>query len=380
MPGQLFITGYLRSGTTLLEKLLHNHEAVCVAPQPFPFLFYRAKEAFYRERGIAFEGYPLGHLFRERSYSTRDLTSFLMTHIFEAEEVAGAFRDMEGYSGQYVPELQRFRDSFHGGTFLDIYRRLTDLVAGIYRKEGALYKGSKEVFCEEFAPFFLESGAKVVVIIRDPRDVLTSANFGKGEKYIGKGLPTLYNLRKWRKSVAFALAYKGDAGFRFVRYEDLVRDTWVALDELTDFLGVEPFSKDQFDKGILDQKGELWMSNSSFEASGVVSRGSLGSFRKRLSEDTIRYIESVCYPEMRALGYEFHSCKDGFDEAAVRSFREPFEVGGKVFPADYSIQPFRAEEEIKRFRLIGSKMSEDEAREWFIFPKAHDLLKKALND
>ncbi|MFH2071358.1 MAG: sulfotransferase, partial [Actinomycetota bacterium] len=35
-PGQLLITGAYRSGTTLLEKLLHNHPDLSVAMQPFP--------------------------------------------------------------------------------------------------------------------------------------------------------------------------------------------------------------------------------------------------------------------------------------------------------------------------------------------------------
>ena len=56
-----FITGFLRSGTTLLEKLVHALPGACIGPQPFPFLYYDTKRAFLRARGCdAIQGYLLG--------------------------------------------------------------------------------------------------------------------------------------------------------------------------------------------------------------------------------------------------------------------------------------------------------------------------------
>jgi hypothetical protein len=75
-----FITGFLRSGTTLVEKLVHALPGACIGPQPFPFLYHDAKRAFLRGRGIDGERYPLGHLFGEGRYRPGDFEAFLARH------------------------------------------------------------------------------------------------------------------------------------------------------------------------------------------------------------------------------------------------------------------------------------------------------------
>ena len=57
--------------------------------------------------------------------------------------------------------------------------------------------GSKEIFCEEYIPYFLSNGVKVILLIRDPRDIITSLNFGKGADFTGEIRPTLFNIRNW---------------------------------------------------------------------------------------------------------------------------------------------------------------------------------------
>jgi Sulfotransferase family len=49
--GTLFVTGMQRSGTTLLEKLLHAHPELSVLSQPFPLLFVEVKRAFLESIG-----------------------------------------------------------------------------------------------------------------------------------------------------------------------------------------------------------------------------------------------------------------------------------------------------------------------------------------
>ncbi len=355
MAENLFITGFLRSGTTLLEKLLHNHPDICIGPQPFPYLFYRAKDIFYAKKKITDREYPLGHLFLERGYSPEEFNEFLAGYYFSEKEVVGAFDEMKNYSGCLMPELRDYRDQLGGGNFLEVYIRLTELVARIFNKREAIYKGSKEAFCEEYIPFFLGRKLKVILIIRDPRDMFSSISSGKGKDYAREGLPLLHILRSWRKSVAFALAFKDNPDFLFLRYEDLVKDTWKALDAIAGFLNVAPFQKDYFKNGILDQRGKLWKSNSSFEPRDVINTGSVGKFRETLSKDTINFIEKICLPEMLALGYE---------------------PAGN--PADIDEQNLM-EEETRRLNLLSSEITEKEKREWFIFPQAYDTLSRTVS-
>jgi len=42
----------------------------------------------------------------------------------------------------------------------------------------------------------------VVIIIRDPRDTVTSQHYGKADLQIGAPRPILFQIRQWRKSVA----------------------------------------------------------------------------------------------------------------------------------------------------------------------------------
>jgi len=380
MSNTLFITGFLRSGTTLVEKLLHNHRDVCVGSQPFPLLYYMAKEAFLARKGIKNEGYPLGHLFLEDRYTLDEFTDFLKTHVLTKDVVADAFVRMSGYSGQGTPALLNRCHEAGGGTFLEIFRKLSDIVAEIHGKAHAVYAGSKEVFCEEYVPMFLDGGARVVVVIRDPRDILASLRSSEGSRYANKGLPVLYVLRSWRKSVAFALAFMARSGFMFVRYEDVVIDTPGMLGRLAGFLGLDPYRDGQFEEGITGQDGRLWKANSSFEPYSFVSNRSVGKYVDILPPGVVRYVESVCYPELVAMGYELRECKTGFDRSAAEGIHEQQTAMHEFLAPDYSTNAENLGQEERRFALLKSNIGKDEMRAWFIFPKAYEIFRRAVNE
>jgi hypothetical protein len=145
-------------------------------------------------------------------------------------------------------------------------------------------------------------------------------------------------------------------------------------------LGLAPFDENSFSQGIFDQKGELWLGNSSFGKYSFISSASVGAFKTHLSEPCIRYIESVCYPELHVLGYEFLYCENGFDEEAIHNFKEPLPVTHRKFEPDYSQNSFRIDQEIQRLKQFKRDLSEEEQRIWYIFPKAYQIMKKNLED
>lgn len=102
-----------------------------------------------------------------------------------------------------MPELLQFCQhiTITPGTFYQVYKQLLSTLANYFNEHNLSYVGTKESFCEEFVPFFLGKQNKVIVIIRDPRAVVTSLNFGQATKYTGKARPVLYIIRQWRKSV-----------------------------------------------------------------------------------------------------------------------------------------------------------------------------------
>ena len=374
----LFITGSGRSGTTLIDKILHNHPNIGLGSQPFPNLYYSFKSKFLHQNNI-YKRYAFDHLFRESDYRLEELNRFLNSCVLSDAEIETLFYDMSKYSGQHMPEFLDFcRSRIVPGTFYEIYQQLLSYLADYLAKKSLLYIGTKEIWLEEFIPYFLRKNVKSIIIIRDPRDVVTSLCFGKGVNYTGNKRPLLYVLRQWRKSFSFCAQYQGHQNFAWIKYEDLVKETESVLTRLTSFLNVLPYINNSFSRGLYDQKGNLWLGNSSFGELSGISKASVASFKANLSESCIRYIESVCYPEMLFLNYEFLYCKNGPDMEAIRNLVEPMDVNHRKFEPHYSLNSSRSEQEIQRLKYFKLDLSVQKQQQWFIFPKAYQILKESL--
>jgi hypothetical protein len=342
-----FITGFLRSGTTLVEKLVHALPGACVGPQPFPFLYYDAKRAFLRARGAGEERYPLGHLFREERYRPEDFHAFLTHHRLTRDSVAASFAAMRGYSGWKLPAMAAHAESAAGGSFADVFRQLCDGLPGLLGCEGGRLLGAKEVFCEEFIPYFLAEGVSVILVLRDIRDVLTSLKFGSGAAYGNRELSVLHIVRQWRKSVAFALELSGSPGFETVRYEHLVAQPRAWLDRLAAQWGI-PAAAFAAVESLRDQEGREWESNSSFAPVRGVSRESVGRFAEHLPRELLGAVEWLCAPEMRVLGLE---------------------------PAGHANDSLADADERRRREIIPlANAGEAEQRRWCIFARAYRRL------
>jgi hypothetical protein len=379
----LLLTGCFRSGTTLLEKLLHGHDDILMASQAFPALFFHTKEAFLRGQGLD-RRYALGHQFLERAYTPYMFAAFLDEWGVDQNGLnAIVERLTQDSTGLRTPEIldhvDRLRPDRFWPLFLQFTKCLTDIFPG---KASSRYIGSKEAFTEEFIPFFLQHGTSVIVIIRDPRDVVASVHFGTGDRHMGADRPMLYTLRMWRKSLAYAIALEDNPNLAWLTYESLVTNPVETLSDLTRFLGLPDYPAHAFKDGIPDQYGALWGGNSSFSASYGIDPSATGKFRSRLPEDVTAYVEAVCYPELKALGYPFVAL-DRFDEAVIRGFKEPFEVTHRAFSdeKEYSSNPERVDRECDRMRLLQDSsptLSEDEQGAWFIHPRAFNRLRDAI--
>lgn len=327
--GTLFLTGMQRSGTTLLERMLG------LLSQPFPLLFVEAKRDFLRSLGRE-SRYPLGHLFLEDGYRQEDFDRHLAGFRIDRPRLERIFEEMEGFSGQYTRVDRSIIPQ-------DPPTGFAELVAGLY---GALQaKGGKETICEEFLPYLLDSGWQCVLILRDPRDVIASLNHGRGPEFGGRIKPTLFNIRNWRKSVAYALHLEGRPGFRWLRYEDLVADP-----------------------RALGFKGEIqgWTGNSSHGERTGVSAESVGAWRRVLPETVSRLIEATCLPEMRLLGYPA--------DAVLHGFEEPYEITREGVESDLA-NPANLEIEARRLELLPGPWA---GRAWFLFERAQARLREAM--
>lgn len=378
-PANLFVTGCYRSGTTLLEKLLHHHPALSVAPQPFPVFYFHVKSAFDSAYGLR-QRYPLEHRFCQNHYQAADFYRFLDEFELSRADLDHIFQDLSAYGpGCGTPQMLDLQHRFSPGTFTDVFRQLNERIAEIFPKQALRAVGSKEIVCEEYIPYLLKQGVKTIVIVRDPRDVVLSSTFNQRGSFTGKRRPVLYSLRIWRKSVAVALANEADENFCWMRYEDLVHDPLACLNRIAEFLRVEAFSPECFAAGLTDQWGTPWKGNSSFSDQLAVSGDSVGRYENALADDVVEYIEACCYPEMQALQYAPSRLR-GFEASAIERYRDPFDVEHGKFGADYSSSAEHVGQEVERYRKLAEQpdMTPEDAAAWFIDPRVVARLRDAI--
>lgn len=371
----LFVTGMFRSGTTLLEKLLCNHPALSVASQPAPYLWIELKRAFLATLGAA-DLLPLGSLFPEPRYTPEDFEEFLRHRRLDADELEDWLRAMRGYSGQHTPvePSPGLLDKLDGLSLSDVLRTLNRAVA---HRPGARGFGSKEVICEEYLPYLLTCGFHVVLILRDPRDVLASMRGGRGEEFVGPARPLLHDLRCWRRSAAYALALGDQPRCHVIRYEDLVRRPEGVLGELVEALELEPYPENAFRDGIRDQAGRPWGANSSHGGGLTISTASVGAHRRVFDDSEIAYVETLCWPEMRALG--FRPSLDAPDPKILESFVDRRVRRKGDVPPDLDQQPAQRELERRRLAILaGAKASSEETASLFRFESVARRLVDAL--
>lgn len=368
----LFLTGMQRSGTTLLEKLIALHPDASVLSQPFPLLFVEAKRDFLRGLGRTDTRYPLGHLFLEDGYRQEDFDRYLTEIRIDGARLEQIFEQMEGFSGQYThfdrSAVKRVIPRLPPGDF-------AGLVAGLYRAlspEPELpVAGGKETICEEFLPHLLARGLRCVLILRDPRDIVASLNHGRGPEYGGRLKPTLFNIRNWRKSVAYALQLEGHPGFLWLRYENLVADPATALRRIAEGMGLAPFAAGE----IRDPSGRAWTGNSSHGERPGVSATSVGSYRQVLDPATTRFIEAACLPEMRLLRYS-SSLDEEEAPGVLRDFEEPYEITREGLESDVASLA-NADLEVRRLELVAAP-ADSATQPWFLFERAHTRLREGV--
>jgi hypothetical protein len=351
----LFLTGMGRSGTTLLDRLLTSHEKIDVLSQPLPLIFVEAKQRFLKARGED-RYYVLNDDLVSRNYPQDEFNAYLDNFEIDAADIEDIFKRMESYSGQKTrrtDQSQMRPGTIHG------YKELLTRCLELYNVDSdADYIGMKEPMCEEFLPYLCKNGYKTIVIIRDPRDVLASANYPRKEKYLGSKKPALFILKTWRKSAEYIYQLRKNNNFLFLRYEDLVKNPYNELNRISDFLTIDRFSATAFDEGIIDRDGNPWVPNTSFDPGGpFISNRSVGIYKNILSKEEIRYTEAITAHEMEFLGYD--SDLDSNKIETIKNFRDRDVSDCEDIRSDYSSQEGNVSQELARIMNIENILYKD---------------------
>lgn len=314
------MTGCYRSGTTLIANFLNTHSQIRCYNQAFTDYFIERKKQYYFDRIISSKKY-LG-MGSPPLYFKDDFDNYCLSTKLQNLD----FGIGEGCMGE--PELRQWGVG-------EEYRIM--LSRHSLGRPSTEVLGNKEILCHEFATALLRSEVKMIFILRDPKRMLESLNYGRGHKYTGGHRPTLINLRNWREIAETAIELKSDPNVFVTRYEDFV-NTVDERSRLFDFLGVkmEVISL----QNLFDQDGKPWSSNTSF-----VSQG-----RRQLDLSLALYTEAVCYFELRKLGYS--TVVDPEEIPKIMSgFREPVDVFERnYYELDYSTSKENVVYEIERWK------------------------------
>lgn len=278
MTEQLLIVGSMRSGTTLLNRLLAANPGVAMIYHPTRFFEWPADLADL-DRGA----------------------------------LLAKLRETYGYFGRLDPATQgrceaALRELPSGAPKGDIYRALTRALAG--KPEAAVVGEKYAGRGAEMRPFHsMVPDGRILMIVRDPRDVLLSnkkriEQEAEMEHYWAGS--HLMALDDWADLAVLHRSFDQVQGGTYlqVRYEDLVSAPDPTLRRICDFIGV-PFAPEMLADGALrHDDGRQWRANTSHgEAYASVSDRSVGAYRTGLTAGELLCLNALLREHMRTFGY-----------------------------------------------------------------------------
>lgn len=341
---QVFVTGMLRSGTSLLQTLLTNHPELFVAYQPFHQLYVDTKQMFLDEQGWQ-RLLPLGDGMEAADDEPVRFARWLASRTFDADEISGLVARATTGKGGGAADLAPGPVPCPA-TFLALCQALHAHLAAQFAREHASCVGSKEVLCEEYLPALAAGGVRCLLIVRDPRAVIASANHGRYREQVGDRYPLLMLVRLWRKSAQAWLRMARHPGVVVLRYEDLVAGTDSVLDVIADFLSIAPFPRDLMGSPLRDHRGHPWTGNSSFGDKATVDASSSSAWRTTLSGAEARFIEACTRSEMAALCYAPESPPQ---RRAIAEFHEDTEGVRARYLQHYAVDARNLDIELSRW-------------------------------
>ncbi|MFZ5480232.1 MAG: sulfotransferase family protein [Myxococcota bacterium] len=276
MPGDpIFIIGTERSGSNLVRLLLNSHPNVAVPHPPHIVRYFAPLEPAY------------GDLSRDDAFArlVDDVLALLDAHIYAWEIPVDRDR---------IVREARPRDAF--GVYVALYDQYAEA-------KGKPRWGCKSTFMVHEIDRIMArfSGAKLLFLVRDPRDVCVSA-----KKSVFSHFHPYYTAQLWRdeqrKGIAALDALPAE-NILLVRYEELTTDAEAQVRRICDFVG-EPFDPRMLKFFETDEaKKSASLSESWANTAKPVKSDSVGQFHNSLTAQEIALVEHVCRAEMARLGY-----------------------------------------------------------------------------
>ncbi len=294
----LFVCGHRKSGTTLLISLFDHNPQLCVFPDDSSFWY-----AFFP-------------LYDSDDYSKEDKVDRIINTMFAS--LRTTWDRLDATSGKEFP-LQQLADRFRTrmqdveGSPRNLLREAVFAVGDTFRDgEEAGFLGwcekttSAEVYAAHIFDWF--PNAKVIHLLRDPRDNFASLKSGWQARYrkyndtIERLLQSMIDrgLLGMKMAQVNAARY-GSTRYRVVRFEDLTAHPEPVMRELADFAGID------FNERLLfpTAYGMPWKGNNfdglKFKKPDPTN---VGRWRSRITDHEAALIEFHFEKEMLQWDYE----------------------------------------------------------------------------
>lgn len=309
----IFIVGNSRSGTTMLGTILNQHHKI-----------YRFEEIHF------FEGMWSPKDYNQQISEKR--AKKLLKRLFFIERENGFFRDESTSKNDYSADISNIL-SGHNKDF-----SLEDIYGDFIFYETR--KSNKEIPCKQtprylsYIPEILKifPNAKIINMVRDPRDVLLSQKNKWRVRSLGINvIPYKEIIRSWinyhpvtisklwASSINTALKYKKD--MIFVKYEDLLEEPEKTLKIICQYLSID------FDSTMLDipQIGSSSV-KSDFNKKGIDKTRKDAWKNGGLTNTEIYICEKITGANMDKMGYKKSGIKPNYFMLFILLIILPFKL------------------------------------------------------
>ncbi|MBZ0265986.1 sulfotransferase [bacterium] len=310
----IFLCGHRKTGTTLLLSLFDNHPNLVTFPPDSGFFY-----AWYPK-------YASDEFTREQK-----IQRIIDTMYYNLKQ---DLKKLEAYQGGFEFEAlnEHFRSRMEGKP-ADPGRLIEEAILAygdiVIENDPSEIKGwvekttSTEIYAGELFNWF--PNAKVIHLLRDPRDNYSSLKSGWQARY-SKQADSIERIRQsmidrgllGMKMAAVNQEIYGAEQYKVVRFEDLTTKPMEVLQEICEFTGVDRTESMLFPSYM----GLPWKGNNfdglKFEA---ISPVNVGRWRQRIEPEEAHLIEFHFEPEMHRWGYELSSTADQRSSAAREHYK-----------------------------------------------------------
>ena len=226
---QIFIVGSSRSGTTMMGRILNNHKEI-----------FTLRELHFFDR--------IWTKYDNKKIDYNESVYILSLLLCVQSEGIFKINNFKNYEKKAINILNRYNDA---NSCLDIYQIFINYIS---------QKKDSQIICDQTPNniYYIKdilskfSDAKVLVMIRDPRDVLLSQKNKWKRKFLGApAIPLIELIRSyinyhpiiigklWSSSFSKTLDFLNDDRVKFVKFEDLVINHNTVMKEICHFLNID---------------------------------------------------------------------------------------------------------------------------------------------